>query len=155
MAQLKANNSYVVREAAPPAGYEALAGEFTLTVDADGAIAVGTLPQAYEVDATATDELTIVATDEPIEMQLVKVSANDGTPLADAVFTIEADRRLRVCERLHRRQDACRLRCKRRRLDRLGLARCWQQLRGERGYGPRPVTSWLIPSPSRWARTAP
>ena len=78
-ATLVASGTYVLREAKAPAGYELIEGAFTFTVADDGTVSAAegtTPPAAFEI----TDGgVSIVATDEPIEGTLVKVSATSDT----------------------------------------------------------------------------
>ena len=96
-AQLVAGNSYTLTETKAPLGYE-LVEPATFTVGADGTfeLAAGT-DAAWSV---SEDGVTLTAADEPIEIQVAKVSAPAGTaagdegeapapePLAGAEFTL-------------------------------------------------------------------
>ena len=83
---LVAGQTYVLTETDAPAGYEAISGSFTFTVNADGTIAVASA-ENDPAFAVADDGITIVATDVAIEVGLIKLSA-DGTQLAGASFSL-------------------------------------------------------------------
>ena len=116
---LKQNNTYVVTETKAPNGYELNTGKLTFTVNADGTIArpqpttgttdpdggatTGSDGAAEQADDSVpavgipnviqilNDEVTIVATDEPIEMQIGKTAADGSTPLSGVVFEISGE----------------------------------------------------------------
>ena len=83
---LVAGQTYVLTETAAPAGYEAISGSFTFTVNDDGTIAAASA-ENDPAFAVADDGITIVATDAAIEVGLIKLSA-DGTQLEGASFSL-------------------------------------------------------------------
>ena len=86
MTGLVAGQTYVLTETSAPAGYEAISGSFTFTVNADGTIAAASV-ENDPAFAVADDGITIVATDAAIEVGLIKLSA-DGTQLGGASFSL-------------------------------------------------------------------
>ncbi|MDM8270787.1 SpaA isopeptide-forming pilin-related protein [Thermophilibacter provencensis] len=85
---LVAGQTYVLTETDAPAGYEAISGSFTFTVNADGTIAAASA-ENDPAFAVADDGITIVATDAAIEVGLIKLST-DGTQLEGASFSLAA-----------------------------------------------------------------
>lgn len=97
-AKLVVGNTYDITEVSAPEGYEKVTGTMRVTVGEDGAINVlgavlddGAVspqpPVGYSKVAGNAFEVQVV--NEPIEIGLIKVDANDvATPLADGVFEI-------------------------------------------------------------------
>lgn len=83
-AELKSGETYTLRETVAPAGYELITDALTFTVDENGELTAQGDAGALQIN---TDNVTIQAADEPLEITLVK---NDeaGEPLAGATFTI-------------------------------------------------------------------
>lgn len=83
-AELKSGETYTLRETVAPAGYELITDTLTFTVGENGELTAQDNTGAIKVN---TDNVTIQAADEPLEITLVK---NDeaGEPLAGATFTI-------------------------------------------------------------------
>lgn len=85
-AQLKSGETYVLSEKTAPAGYELIEGTLTFTVNEDGTITPqGNVPAGYSVEQ---DNVSIVASDTPIEVSFVKKDLGDENQLAAAEFTI-------------------------------------------------------------------
>lgn len=82
---LVTGESYTVRETKAPAGYKLLDDALEFTVEKDGAITYGDLPEGW---AAGEDGYTFTAKDAPIEFALEKVD-EQGRALDGATFTIE------------------------------------------------------------------
>lgn len=89
---LMADNTYILKETAPPAGHVLNASTFKFTVNVDGTIA----PAASSVDGYAVKDNVIGKTpivsvsDEPTLLDIVKVSEKGAEPLAGAEFLLQA-----------------------------------------------------------------
>ena len=81
-----AGNTYVLHEKTAPEGYE-LMDDVRFTVDVDGAVAFEEAPAGWAVANGDDGIAAITATDEPVEMQIVKTDGA-GTPLDGAVFEV-------------------------------------------------------------------
>ena len=83
-AELKSGETYTLRETVAPAGYELITDALTFTVGENGELTAQGDAGALQIN---TDNVTIQAADDPLEITLLK---NDeaGEPLAGATFTI-------------------------------------------------------------------
>lgn len=85
-AQLKSGETYVLSEKTAPAGYELIEGELTFTVGENGTITTqGEVPAGYSIEQ---GNVSIVASDTPIEVSFAKKDLGDENQLAAAEFTI-------------------------------------------------------------------
>lgn len=85
-AQLKSGQTYTLTEKTAPAGYELIEGTLTFTVNEDGTITPqGNVPAGYSVEQ---GNVSIVASDTPIEVSFAKKDLGDENQLAAAEFTI-------------------------------------------------------------------
>lgn len=86
-AELKSGQTYTLREKTAPAGYELIDGTLTFAVAEDGTVsAEGDVPTGYSI---STDKVSIVASDEPIEVLFEKRGlTDDGDLLPGSEFTI-------------------------------------------------------------------
>lgn len=83
--ELKSGQTYQLTEKQAPDGYEHRTGTFEFTVGENGEVSiVGTAPEGYSVEQ---GNVTIVASDEPIEVGFVKKDLGD-TNLAGGEFTL-------------------------------------------------------------------
>lgn len=83
--ELKSGQTYQLTEKQAPDGYEHRTGTFEFTVGENGEVSiVGTAPDGYSVEQ---GNVTIVASDEPIEVGFVKKDLGD-TNLAGGEFTL-------------------------------------------------------------------
>lgn len=83
--ELKSGQTYQLTEKQAPDGYEHRTGMFEFTVGENGEVSiVGTAPEGYSVEQ---GNVTIVASDEPIEVGFVKKNLGD-TNLAGGEFTL-------------------------------------------------------------------
>lgn len=86
-AELKSGQTYTLREKTAPAGYELIDGTLTFAVAENGTVsAVGNVPAGYSI---SVDEVSIVASDTPIEVLFEKRDlTDDGDLLTGGEFTI-------------------------------------------------------------------
>ena len=96
---LVVDGTYEIYEVAGPSGYDPVDAAFRIHVENDGYLTVvddqgqkTDLPEGYErtdVDGAGTEAFSFIATNEPMVIELMKVSASDGTtPLAGATFRL-------------------------------------------------------------------
>ena len=86
--QLIAGNSYVLTETTAQPGYSKFTGAFTFTVDEQGKVSKTSSTVANGSVEVSGDGLTIAATDNPVELQVIKTDAAGQTVLAGAEFSI-------------------------------------------------------------------
>lgn len=88
-AELKSGQQYTLTEKTAPAGYELVEGTLTFTVGEDGTITtVGDVPAGYSVEQ---GNVSIVASDTPIDVSFAKMDLGDDNALAGAEFTISGN----------------------------------------------------------------
>lgn len=96
--QLMVGGTYEIYEVAGPSGYDPVDATFRIHVENNGYLTVvddqgqeAQLPDGYErtgVDGTGTEAFSFIATNEPMAIDLTKVSAEDGTTLQGAQFRL-------------------------------------------------------------------
>lgn len=92
--QLVVGTTYTVFESKGPSGYDPADGVLTIKVANNGDLeVVGNMPDRWtradlNHDNTADDQFSFMVTNYHMDIQLMKVSAADGTPLNGATFTL-------------------------------------------------------------------